>query len=43
MLPWLIAFACLIGGTLWFSVEARAFRQVWDKLMAELKPERSVA
>ena len=42
-LPWLIAFACLIAGTFWFSVEARAFRQVWDKLMAELKPQRSVA
>ena len=42
-LPWLIAFACLIAGTVWFSIEARAFRQVWDKLMVELKPERSVA
>ncbi len=40
-LPWLIAFACLIVGTFWFSVEARAFRQVWDGLMLELKPERS--
>lgn len=43
VLPWSIAFACLIAGTLWFGVEARAFRQVWDKLMAELNPERSAA
>src|ERR1700754_1026787 len=37
VMPWLAAFACLIAGTFWFSVEARALRQVWDKLMAELK------
>ena len=43
VLPWLVAFACLIAGTFWFSIEARAFRQVWDKLMIELKPERSAA
>ena len=43
VLPWFIAFACLIAGTLWFSVEARAFRRVWDGLMLELKPERSAA
>src|SRR5262249_15957075 len=43
LLPWLLAFICLIVGTFWFSIEARAFRQVWDKLMVELKPERSAA
>jgi branched-chain amino acid transport system permease protein len=41
--PWLIAFVCLIGGTFWFSIEARAFRRVWDGLMLELKPQRSAA
>jgi branched-chain amino acid transport system permease protein len=43
VLPWLIAFGCLISGTLWFSIEARAFRRVWDGLMLELNPQRSVA
>src|SRR6201995_1292613 len=43
VLPWLVAFACLIAGTFWFSVEARAFRRVWDGLMLELKPQRGVA
>jgi branched-chain amino acid transport system permease protein len=43
VLPWLIAFACLIAGTSWFSIEARAFRRVWDGLMLELRPERSIA
>lgn len=43
VLPWLAAFACLVVGTLWFSVEARSFRRVWDGLMAEVKPQRSVA
>jgi branched-chain amino acid transport system permease protein len=43
VLPWLSAGACLIVGGFWFSVEARSFRRVWDGLMAELKPERSLA
>lgn len=43
MLPWLSAIGCLIVGTLWFNIEARAFRRVWDGLMLELKPQRSVA
>jgi branched-chain amino acid transport system permease protein len=42
-LPWLAAFGCLIVGTVWFNIEARAFRRVWDGLMLELKPQRRVA
>jgi len=42
-LPWLAALICLAGGVLWFRVEARAFRRVWDGLMTELKPQRSAA
>lgn len=43
VLPWLITFVCLGVGMFWFAVEARAFRRVWDGLMGELKPQRSVA
>jgi branched-chain amino acid transport system permease protein len=43
VLPWLAALACLVVGTTWFALEARAFRRVWDGLMSELKPERSAA
>jgi branched-chain amino acid transport system permease protein len=43
VLPWLAALACLVVGTAWFALEARAFRRVWDGLMSELKPERSAA
>ena len=43
VMPWFAAFACLAAGTFWFSIEARSFRRVWDTLMAELKPQRSVA
>jgi branched-chain amino acid transport system permease protein len=43
VLPWLSALVLLAVGTLWFALEARAFRRVWDKLMGELKAERSVA
>jgi branched-chain amino acid transport system permease protein len=43
VLPWLIALVLLVVGTFWFRVEARAFRSVWDGLMSELKPQRSVA
>ena len=42
-LPWLIALALLVIGTFWFTIEARSFRRVWDGLMSELKPQRSVA
>ena len=41
--PWLAALACLVVGTSWFSLEAKSFRRVWDGLMVELKPQRSVA
>jgi branched-chain amino acid transport system permease protein len=37
VLPWLIAGAALILGGLWLRREARAFRVVWDGLMAEAK------
>ena len=43
VLPWLAALICLVVGTTWFAREARAFRRVWDGLMSELKPQRSVA
>ena len=34
---WLVAFACLLGGGLWLSIEARYFKRVWDSLI-ELQP-----
>jgi branched-chain amino acid transport system permease protein len=40
--PWLIAAVSLIAGGIWLRFEARAFGQVWDGLMGELKPARSV-
>jgi branched-chain amino acid transport system permease protein len=43
VLPWLAALICLGGGTLWFGVEARSFRRVWDGLMGDLKSQRSAA
>jgi len=43
VMPWLAAFAFLVVGTLWFRIEARSFRKVWDGLMGELNPERGVA
>jgi branched-chain amino acid transport system permease protein len=30
---WLVAFACLLGGGLWLSIEARYFKRVWDGLI----------
>lgn len=41
--PWLVAFVSLAAGTFWFALEAKSFRRVWDGLMLELKPQRSVA
>ncbi|MBV9563162.1 MAG: hypothetical protein JOY90_22365, partial [Bradyrhizobium sp.] len=41
--PWLVAVLLLAVGGFWFSVEARAFRKVWDGLVAELKPQRGFA
>jgi len=43
VLPWSAAAVCLLGGIAWLRVEARSFRRVWEKLMAELKPRRSAA
>jgi branched-chain amino acid transport system permease protein len=43
VLPWLLAMACLLGGGFWLRLEARSFRRVWESLMVELKPQRSVA
>jgi branched-chain amino acid transport system permease protein len=42
-LPWLAAGLCLVGGGLWFGREARSFRRVWQGLMGELQPKRSLA
>jgi len=42
-LPWLSAGLCLVGGGLWFGSEARSFRRVWQGLMGELQPKRSLA
>jgi branched-chain amino acid transport system permease protein len=43
VLPWFAAFICLAVGMFWFAIEARSFRRVWDALMVELSPQRSVA
>jgi branched-chain amino acid transport system permease protein len=42
-LPWLLAAIGLVGGGFWLRLEARSFRRVWDGLMLDLKPQRSVA
>jgi branched-chain amino acid transport system permease protein len=42
-LPWSVATVGLLGGIAWLRIEARSLRQVWEKLMIELKPQRSVA
>jgi branched-chain amino acid transport system permease protein len=42
-IPWLAVLVFLVVGTAWFTIEARSFRRVWDGLMSELKPQRSVA
>jgi branched-chain amino acid transport system permease protein len=41
-LPWLLAVAGLLGGGFWLRLEARSFRHVWEALMIELAPQRSV-
>jgi branched-chain amino acid transport system permease protein len=43
VLPWLLATICLLGGSWWLRIEARSFRRVWESLMIELKPQRSLA
>jgi branched-chain amino acid transport system permease protein len=42
-LPWLVATLSLLVGIFWLRREARSFRRVWDGLMLELKPQRSIA
>jgi branched-chain amino acid transport system permease protein len=42
-LPWLIAGGALVLGGLWLRREARAFRTVWDELMAEAKARGAAA
>ena len=43
MLPWLLATICLVGGGFWLRLEARSFRRVWEGLMLDLKPQRSMS
>jgi branched-chain amino acid transport system permease protein len=42
-LPWLFATVFLLGGGLWLRLEAQSFRRVWESLMADLKPQRSIS
>jgi branched-chain amino acid transport system permease protein len=42
-LPWLLATVALAVGCFWLRLEARAFRQVWETLMVELKPRKGTA
>jgi branched-chain amino acid transport system permease protein len=41
-LPWLFATVFLLGGGLWLRLEAKSFRRVWEGLMLDLKPQRSM-
>jgi branched-chain amino acid transport system permease protein len=41
-LPWLFATVFLLGGGFWLRLEAQSFRRVWEGLMVDLKPQRSV-
>jgi branched-chain amino acid transport system permease protein len=43
VLPWLVATLSLLVGIFWLRREAQSFRRVWEGLMTELKPQRSVA
>jgi branched-chain amino acid transport system permease protein len=42
-LPWLFATVFLLGGGFWLRLEAQSFRRVWEGLMADLKPQRSMS
>ena len=42
-LPWLLATVFLLGGGFWLRLEAQSFRRVWESLMADLKPQRSIS
>jgi len=41
-LPWVFATVFLLGGGFWLRLEAKSFRRVWEGLMLELKPQRSM-
>ncbi|MEO6842931.1 MAG: branched-chain amino acid ABC transporter permease [Bradyrhizobium sp.] len=41
-LPWLFATVFLLGGGFWLRLEAKSFRRVWEGLMLDLKPQRSM-
>jgi branched-chain amino acid transport system permease protein len=40
--PWVFATLCLLVGIVWLRREARSFRRVWESLMIELQPKRSL-
>ena len=42
-LPWLFATVFLLGGGFWLRLEAQSFRRVWEGLMVDLKPQRSMS
>jgi branched-chain amino acid transport system permease protein len=42
-LPWLFATVFLLGGGFWLRLEAQSFRRVWESLMVDLKPQRSMS
>jgi branched-chain amino acid transport system permease protein len=42
-LPWLFATVFLLGGGFWLRLEVRSFRRVWEGLMLDLVPQRSMA
>jgi len=42
-LPWLFATVFLLGGGFWLRLEVRSFRRVWEALMLDLMPQRSMA
>jgi branched-chain amino acid transport system permease protein len=41
--PWAFAAVLLVGGAFWLRLEVRLFQRVWEGIMFELKPQRSVA
>jgi branched-chain amino acid transport system permease protein len=43
VLPWLFATVFLLGGAFWLRLEAQSFRRVWEGLMLDLKPQRSLS
>jgi branched-chain amino acid transport system permease protein len=41
--PWAFAAVLLVGGAFWLRLEVRLFQRVWEGIMFDLKPQRSVA